>query len=201
MKRPRDPRRQVADERAFTLTEMIVVLAILGIVLSALLAVFVSALRTEVDQNKHFVAQQNARLALGKLRREIHCARYAEVPVANAGAKVTLTSASTATTGYCHASQATWCAVPAGAGFSLYRYTGTDCAGPGLLVAEHLTSGQVFGCAWAGYSRATVHVDIRVDPDPVDARHAYRLFDDIVLRGSARNAQADELACPAPAPA
>ena len=53
---------------------MLVVLVILGVVLAALTQLFVSATRTEVDQNKRFQAQQEARLALDGLRREIHCA-------------------------------------------------------------------------------------------------------------------------------
>ena len=67
-------RGRLSDESGFTLTEMLVVLVILGIVLAALTQLFVSATRTEVDQDKRFQAQQEARLALDSLRREIHCA-------------------------------------------------------------------------------------------------------------------------------
>jgi prepilin-type N-terminal cleavage/methylation domain-containing protein len=189
--------RGAADERGFTLTEMIVVLAILSIVLSALIAVFVSALHTEVDQNRRFEAQQNARLALGKLRREIHCAKQATIEPG--GAAVTLTSAYSSVTakGYCQAGTTRWWTVPEGSTFSLYRQVGEVPDGSGKRVAEHLTSGQVFGC-WSDptcrpdgllyppYSRAKVSVDVRVDVDPADPRQAYRLYDEIVLRGSPR---------------
>ena len=70
-------RGRLADESGFTLIEMLVVLAILGIVLAALTGLFVSATRTAADQNMRFQAQQQARLALDKLRREIHCASAA----------------------------------------------------------------------------------------------------------------------------
>jgi prepilin-type N-terminal cleavage/methylation domain-containing protein len=177
-------RRGAEDERAFTLTEMIVVLAILSIVLSALIAVFVSALRTEVDQNRRFEAQQNARLALGKLRREIHCAQLANV--AGGGTAVTLTNGSSSTTGYCPGGQSTWCTVAAGAGFSLYRGVGTTCDATGALMAEHLVANQVFELIYPVDSRAKLGVNLRVDVDPNDTLGAYRLFDEIVLRGSER---------------
>ena len=67
-------RGRLSDESGFTLTEMLVVLVILGVVLAALTQLFVSASRTEVDQTRRFQAQQEARLALDALRREIHCA-------------------------------------------------------------------------------------------------------------------------------
>ena len=54
---------------------MIVVLAILVVVLTALTQLFVSASTAEVDMSKRVQAQQDARLALDSLRREIHCAK------------------------------------------------------------------------------------------------------------------------------
>jgi prepilin-type N-terminal cleavage/methylation domain-containing protein len=81
------------DEAGFTLSEMLVVIAILGIVLAGLTQLFVSASKSQTDQTKRVGAQQDGRLALDKLRRELHCA-----------SAITLTSASslTATLGtYC----------------------------------------------------------------------------------------------------
>ena len=180
----RDLRRRAADERAFTLTEMLVVLVILSTVLSALIAVFVSALRTEVDQNRRFEAQQNARIAVDKLRREIHCGANAVVQPGGTG--VTIQAASTATTGYCRAGDTSWCTAPAGAGFNLLRASGTTCDASAVPVAEHLTSDNVFAFTYPPDSRALVRVDIRIDIDPEDSTGAYRLFDEIVLRGSPR---------------
>jgi prepilin-type N-terminal cleavage/methylation domain-containing protein len=180
----RDLRRRGADERAFTLTEMLVVLVILSTVLSALIGVFVSALRTEVDQNRRFEAQQNARIGLDKLRREIHCAANAFVQPGGGG--VTIQAASTATTGYCQAGDTSWCTASAGADFNLFRASGTTCDASALLVAEHLTSDHIFEFSHPPDSRALLQVDIRVDIDPNDSTGGYRLFDQIVLRGSPR---------------
>ena len=186
MRELRDPRLSAADERAFTLTEMVVVLTILGVVLSALIAVFVSALRTEVDQNLRFEAQQNARLAVDGLRREIHCAKQAVIQPD--GATVTLTSAYSSLTakGYCQTGTTTWCALPEGSTFGLYRLAGEACDASGKQVAEYLTTSQVFGLLYPAGSRGKVSVDIRVDVDPADTARAYRLYDEIVLRGSGR---------------
>ena len=50
-------------------------LAILVIVIGALTQLFVSASTAQVDMTRRFEAQQEMRLALDKLRREIHCAK------------------------------------------------------------------------------------------------------------------------------
>ena len=52
---------------------MLVVLAILGIVLSGLTVLFTSAMRSQTDQTKRVNAQQDVRVALDQLRRELRC--------------------------------------------------------------------------------------------------------------------------------
>ena len=61
-------------QSGYALTELLTVLVILTIVLGGLTALFVSATRAEVDMQKRFEAQQEARLAMDALRREVHCA-------------------------------------------------------------------------------------------------------------------------------
>ena len=104
-------RSRLAEERGVTLIEMMVVLSILGIVLASLTTLFISASKSHTDQSKRVEAQQNGRLALDGLRREIHCA-----------SAVTLNSASSLTItlpGYCQkppvagSASFTWCAVGA----------------------------------------------------------------------------------------
>ncbi|MGH3003613.1 MAG: PilW family protein [Gaiellaceae bacterium] len=63
-----------ACEAGFTLIELIAVMAILGIVIGALTGLFASASKSEADLNVRFQAQQQGRLALDTLRRELHCA-------------------------------------------------------------------------------------------------------------------------------
>jgi type II secretory pathway pseudopilin PulG len=66
--------RSLTAEDAYTISELLVVMAILGTVVASVGTIFVSASRTEMDMNQRFRAQQEARLALDQLRREGHCA-------------------------------------------------------------------------------------------------------------------------------
>jgi prepilin-type N-terminal cleavage/methylation domain-containing protein len=67
-------RARAADERGFTLPELLITMAILLIVVGSLASVLVSASKSEIDASKRFQAQVQDRTALDKLRRELHCA-------------------------------------------------------------------------------------------------------------------------------
>src|SRR5439155_24546271 len=75
---------EMRDERGYTLIEMLTVLVIFGTVMSALMVLFVQGTGAEVDMNNRFQAQQDARLALDKIRREVECA--SAVPVSSPSA-------------------------------------------------------------------------------------------------------------------
>ena len=117
-------RQRATDSRGFALTEMIVVLAILVVVLTALTQLFVSASTAEVDMSKRVQAQQDARLALDSLRREIHCAkggdagRHAADVRDHDHARRVLPDATRTGSGR----TVTWCTVGSGARFALWRY-------------------------------------------------------------------------------
>jgi prepilin-type N-terminal cleavage/methylation domain-containing protein len=66
--------RATRGEGGYTMIEMLTVLLIMGIVMSGLTTIFVSGSRAETNMNQRFVAQQNTRLALDRIRRDIHCA-------------------------------------------------------------------------------------------------------------------------------
>ena len=61
------------DRSGFTLVELLAVLAIFLVIVTALTTLFVSGSKAELDANHRFQAQQNARVALDQLRRELHC--------------------------------------------------------------------------------------------------------------------------------
>jgi prepilin-type N-terminal cleavage/methylation domain-containing protein len=67
-------RRAVKAQDGFTLPELLVVLAIVGIVLVAITQLLTSGLKSQTDQTRRVNAQQDARVALDQLRRELHCA-------------------------------------------------------------------------------------------------------------------------------
>ena len=66
--------RRLRGERGFSLIEMLTVMVIMGIVMGEPDHGFVSASNSESDMNNRFQAQLTSRLALDKLRREVHCA-------------------------------------------------------------------------------------------------------------------------------
>jgi prepilin-type N-terminal cleavage/methylation domain-containing protein len=188
-------RARLSDDSGFTLIEMLVVLAILGIVLTALTTLFVSAMRAQADQTKRFQSQQQARLALDGLRREIHCAST----IAPATSAAYPTTSITITLGsYCPSAPAaggsvTWCTIGTSARYALWRTPGTTCtATGGVKKADYLTAsgwtGQVFTAltpAGSG-SRAKLGVRLPVNVPGSTTGGRYELQDDIVLRNTSR---------------
>src|SRR5205823_9436825 len=88
--------------------ELLVVMAILGTVLGGLTTVFVSGSNAQLQLTRRYQAQQQARLALDKLRVDIHCASAAQAQTINTypGLKLNVTNC------YTTATTVSWCAVP-----------------------------------------------------------------------------------------
>ena len=84
--------RRLRSERGYTLIEMLTVLVIMGVVTGSLTAVFVQASNAEADMNNRFQAQLTARLALDKMRREVHCASVATPTGVSSSVTLTLPS-------------------------------------------------------------------------------------------------------------
>jgi prepilin-type N-terminal cleavage/methylation domain-containing protein len=141
-------RLRLVDESAMTLIELLVVLAILAIVLGGLATLFVSAIKSETDQTNRVGAQQDARVALDQLRREIHCASGV-TSVSTTTLTVTLPS-------YCSSAPSgggsvSWCVSGATAPYTLKRYVGSTCSGSNVRTwANSLSSSAVFS-----YNRAS----------------------------------------------
>ncbi len=118
-------------------------MVILGVVLAALTQLFVSASKAQADMSNRFEAQQNARLALDGLRREIHCA--SAVPGTPTTSSLTITLPSYCPTNGTPADRSiTWCTVGAAAPYALWRYESTSCSGTGRKWADNLVTGAVF---------------------------------------------------------
>lgn len=136
-------RGRLEEERGVTLTEMLVVLLILGIVLAGMTTLFVSAGTSQIEQTNRVEGQRNARLALDSLRREIRCASAVTTPIAVSSITITLP-------GYCQkppvagSAPFTWCAVGASQPYALWRYAGTACSGTGVRKADSLVSNAIF---------------------------------------------------------
>ena len=169
-------------EHGYTVIELLVVMVILATVMGSLTTLFVQASTAEVDLNNRFQAQQNARLALDKLRRETHCASQASVA---SSTSVTLTLGSYCPTGN---GSVTWCTVGSGNRFGLYRKIGASCDATGVKWADYLTSGAVFAyTAQSTTSLAKLRVDFPINVKPKKSVRSYELVDEIVLRNSVRS--------------
>ena len=71
--------RYLAGESGLSMTELGIVVAILGIVLAGLSQLFVAASKSQLEQTSRVSAQQDGRLALDKLRRELRCSTVVTV--------------------------------------------------------------------------------------------------------------------------
>jgi len=160
-----------------TLPELLTVMAILALVLTPLVGSFTTALRHETDQSQREAAYSAGRLAVQRMRTDVHCASAVTgaAPQKNSfgGFTLTLTEASEGSNGWCPtviptgtgASGVQWCTIPVGSSttrFRLYRYLGldpNDCdGGPGSTFQIDYIAPPVGG--WP--------TNTRVSPSPSD---------------------------------
>jgi type II secretory pathway pseudopilin PulG len=189
-------RRRLREEGGYTLVETLTVLLIMGVVMGGLTTVFVTATNADTDMNNRFRAQQTARLALDKLRREVHCASAA-TPAGSATSSITLTLPTYCKT-YSGSTSVTWCTRNVATNrYGLYRVNGATCTG-GVKWADYLTptstaavcSGAlcIFNySAQSTSSLAKLQVDFPVNPKASRAVDTYELNDGLVLRNSTRS--------------
>jgi len=185
--------RALRGERGYSLIEMLIVLSIMSVVMGALTTVFVQASNSELDMNNRFQAQQESRLALDKMRREVHCGSVATP--AGSSSSVTLTLPAYCKTG---SGSITWCTRNVSTNrYALYRVVGASCSG-GVKWADYLvptSSASVCSgtlciftyVAQSTSSLAKLHVDFPVNVKPLKSVDLYELADDIVLRNSTRS--------------
>jgi prepilin-type N-terminal cleavage/methylation domain-containing protein len=174
--------RRLRRQSGFTLIELLVVMGIFLIVLTSLTTLFVSGTRASLDANRRFEAQENARVAVDKLRREIHCASALTVTSA---ASVTITLPSSCPTS--GGTQTTVVYDTANAGTNRYKVRRTKSGGPTVVVADYLIGGNIFSyTAPAPSTLGQLHVDMTLNVYPNEAWKNWRLVTDIVLRNTTR---------------
>ena len=126
---------------------MLTVMAIMSVVMTGLTTLFVNGSNAQLDLNRRFEAQQRARVALDRVRREIHCADGGSVTPATGGAPTLAlhlpSQCPTAVGGA--ATDVTWCSVLVSTGrYKLYRKVGTTCNNTGVAWADYLTQANLF---------------------------------------------------------
>ena len=177
-------RARLRGEAGYSLVEMLTVMVIMSIVLAGITQIFVAGSKAQTDQENRFQAQLAGRLALDKIRKDIHCASDVTPYATNA---ITLKLPSGC------GGDASWCTV-AVSGYTnryrLYRQAGTSCSASGTMVADYLTSANAFpsfahasGCSCL----ASLRVDFVISSNKKNtALDAYELTDTIFLRNSTR---------------
>ncbi len=183
--RMRRVRRLRACERGTTLTELIVSMALLAIVMTALVTLFTSGTRAEAQLNFQFQSQTEARVALDTLRRDVHNACAATVV---GGTQVTLLTVDSTDASFpCTVTSVTWCTAGSGTQYGLYRAPGAaTCSDTDTRRADFLTSGSIFSIVTTAGELPKVGVDLTVNRQPTITRLRYRLDDQIALRNARR---------------
>jgi prepilin-type N-terminal cleavage/methylation domain-containing protein len=182
-----------AAEGGFTLIEMLVVMVVLLAVLAPLTGSYVSAQIAQVDQTRRLDAQENARQALDRMRKDIHCAHAAADPYANSsgGQTLELTETNVSGTAECpglvetNASAVRWCTVRVSdSRYRLYRENdpATTCDGNvSTFMVDYLTTADLWAsptCVTGQYPTVEVTMPVKVDP----SAGTYELSDEIALR-------------------
>jgi prepilin-type N-terminal cleavage/methylation domain-containing protein len=175
-------RSRIRGEAGYSLVEMLTVMVIMSIVFTGITQIFVSGSKAQIDQDNRFQAQLGTRLAMDKIRKDIHCASDV-TPYATTS--VTLKRPSGC------GGDVSWCTA-AVSGYTnryrLYRQLGTTCGTSGTMVADYLTSANAFpafthtvGCQCL----ASLRVDFAVS-NKGSTKDAYELTDTVFLRNSTR---------------
>ena len=179
----------VADEQGYTLVELLTVVIILGLVMGSLTTVFVRASTAEVDMNRRFKAQEDARLVMDKLRREIHCASDVSPSGTSSAIVITMPAQCPTSGGF---TSVRWCVLaPPGAQtgrYALYRSTAATCTtSNGIKWADYLTTTSVFAYTiQSSQSLGSLGVALVLNSKPGSTHGTFNLTDNIVLRNSSR---------------
>jgi type II secretory pathway pseudopilin PulG len=180
-------KRRLRGEGGTTIVEMLTVMIIMSIVFAGITSVFVAGSKAAAEQDRRFQAQLTTRLALDKIRRDIHCATDVTPFTTNA---VTL-KIPTACGG-----DVSWCALLVSGytnRYALYRQVGATCSSAGTKIGDYLTSTNgspplvfpAFAHAVGCGCLASLQVDFAVSVKGT-AVGAYELTDTIYLRNSTR---------------
>ena len=180
--------KRLADERGYSLIELLAVITILGMVVGSLTTVLVSASKGEADMNRRYRAQEHARMALDKLRREIHCASAITPSGSSSSIALTMPTQCPTTGGV---TDVRWCVLaPPGAAagrYALYRSTGVACSTSGVRWADYLRTQSIFTYTLqSSSSLASLAVALEVNIRQTGSSGTFKLSDSIVLRNTMR---------------
>ena len=176
-------RKRLRGESGYSLVEMLTVMVIMSVVFTGITQIFIAGSKAQSDQDRRFQAQLASRLAMDKVRKDIHCASDV-TPYATTAVTLKLPSGC--------GGDVSWCTA-AVSGFQnryrLYRQSGTSCsAANGVQIADYLTSANAFP-AFAHSVGCSCLASLRVDfvvSNKGSTVDAYELTDTVFLRNSTR---------------
>ena len=175
-------RARLRGEAGYSLVEMLTVMVIMSIVFAGITDVFVAGSKAQADQDRRFQAQLASRLAMDKIRRDVHCATDVN-PYSTSSVTLKLPAGC--------GGDVSWCTVAVSGytnRYQLYRQTGTSCSSNGVMMADYLTTAAAFP-AFAHTSGCGCLASLQLD-FPVSLKGSaldkYELTDTIYLRNSTR---------------
>jgi prepilin-type N-terminal cleavage/methylation domain-containing protein len=170
-------KQRLRNESGVTLVELLIGIAILGLISAGLTNVFVSGLRASSDTGARTAGQGTIQTAVNRLEYELRCASGATVP-STPSSSVTLTLPSECIHG---TGQYTWCV----SGASLKRYSGASCSGTAQTFGSNVTTATPFTLInTSGY---LPQLQIAFAVNSGGSSDAVSISDTITLRNAARN--------------
>jgi prepilin-type N-terminal cleavage/methylation domain-containing protein len=206
------PFRRAFEQAGYTLIETLVAMTLLVIVIGAIADGFASASKTQTDQTALAGDQESARMALDRLRRDIHCASAAQVATGvpaggytlnltvNPGQCLAVTAGGGA--GVLGSSGVQWCTVPINGSttrYALYRTVVTTCdAADAVFQVDYVTQPNIWVvvCGANQSNLETVTIDLSVNRDILTRPdRTYGLTDRIALRNDTAKTGAQSGLC------
>jgi hypothetical protein len=159
------------------------VMVLLTVIMTGLTALFVQASNAELDMNRRFQAQQQARVAVDRMRREIHCS--SAVSPTGAASSIDVTIPAQCPTSGGSAITVTYRTVLVSTGrYKLERQVGT---GPIAKLADYIRVANVFTyTAPTTTSLGKLRVDLPINIQPPGSGSNWELVADMVLRNTSR---------------
>ena len=171
---------RLAGQGGYSMVELLMVTAILGTVLGAVTTLFVQASNAEFDMNRRFQAQQAARVAVDKMRREIHCASSITPTGVSSSISVTLPAQCPSSGGSLTTVTYDMNPIVAGARYTLRRNN--------VVLADFSTLQNTFDytAPVPSTSLGMLTVTLPINTDPSKPNKQWKLVAPMVLRNTTR---------------
>lgn len=175
-------------------------MTIMGLILGPIINTMTASMGAEATQLNVVIAQEQARLALSRMRKDIHCAHAVGSPESNGSGGQTIVLTETNTTGVAecpgiiqqNASAIEWCTIPVTGvsnDYGLYRDNNANdtCdSSDSTFQVGYITEADLWSvptCTGGEYPTVAVSLPVDVDPGSYTTG-TYDLADQIALRNA-----------------